>query len=275
MINKLVFEDSLNFLQKKGEKYNLIYIDPPFNLGHAQKRKRYKNGCIDEELSQLNYNDKFDDFENFIIDRVKLAFEYLHENASLFIHLDQKEIHYIKVALDKLLGRHRFMNEIIYCWDYGGKSKNKWSVKHNNILWYTVNPKNYIFNYDEIDRIPYLAPELVRNTCKSPEIAEEKIRKGKIPTSVWNIGIVPTVSKENVKYPTQKPLKLLDRIINVHTNVNDKVLDFFAGSGSTAISAAKNNRYFTVVDKNKQAIEIMKKRFDSYDIRYEFIESIK
>jgi site-specific DNA-methyltransferase (adenine-specific) len=273
MNNLLVYGDCLKYLKEDNNEYQLIYIDPPFNLGHKQKRKRSLKGVVDDSLSELSYNDTFDDFEKFLLDRIELAIKLLTKTGSLFVHLNQKEVHYIKVALDRLLGRDKFMNEIIYSWDYGGKSKTKWSVKHDTILWYAMDPKNYTFNYDQMDRIPYKAPELVRNTCKTPEEAERKIAAGKICTSVWELGIVPTVSKENVKYPTQKPLKLLDRIIKVHSNEGDRVLDFFGGSGTTAVSAAKNGRSFTTVDQNIQAIELMKKRFDSYKIEYDYTVS--
>jgi site-specific DNA-methyltransferase (adenine-specific) len=143
------------------------------------------------------------------------------------------------------------MNDIVWAYDYGGRSKTRWSRKHDNILWYAKNPNDYIFNYEEMDRIPYMAPGLV---------GKEKAAKGKTPTDVWWHTIVPTNGKERTGYPTQKPLGILERIVKVHSNPGDTIIDFFAGSGTTGEAAAKNEREFVLVDSNPQAIEVMKKR---------------
>jgi site-specific DNA-methyltransferase (adenine-specific) len=173
------------------------------------------------------------------------------------VHLDHHEVHYIKVALDKMFGRDHFMNEIIWAYDYGGRSKNRWSCKHDTILWYVVNPKGYIFNYDEIDRIPYLAPSLV---------GADKAARGKTPTDVHWHTIVPTMGREKTGWPTQKPLGLLNRFIKVHSNPNDMVLDFFAGSGTTGEAAAMNGRGFTLIDNSPEAISVMKHRLSRFNL---------
>jgi len=262
--NNIILGDNIKILPEIPPKsISLIYIDPPFNTGRTQKRKRTDKGKILEESSEISYQDTFIDYENFLMDRIKLAIPSLKDNGSLFVHLDYNEVHYIKVALDKLLGRDHFMNEIIYSWDYGARNKKKWSCKHNTILWYAINPKDYIFNFEEIDRIPYKAPGLIRNTAKD---AEEKIKRGKTPTTVWELGIVHTMSKESQKYPTQKPLNLLNRIIKVHSNPDDVILDFFAGSGSTIVSAAMLGRKYLGIDISSSAIEVIKKRILELDI---------
>lgn len=222
----------------------LIYIDPPFNTGKSQVR------------GDKSYKDSFDNFKEFIIPRIKEAHRILADNGSLFIHLDCRECHYVKVWTDDIFGRDNFMNEIIWSFDYGGRSKKKWSVKHNNIFWYAKNRKNYIFNYDEMDRIPYMSPGLV---------GEAKAAIGKTPTDSWWSTIVPTNGKEKTGYPTQKPLKILDRIVKVHSMPGDMTMDFFAGSGSFGYSAALNCRNCILIDENPAAIEIMKKRFDSIE----------
>jgi DNA modification methylase len=173
----------------------LIYIDPPFNTKKVQKRDRmrvtrvrkgdtgnHRRGFGDNEYSvekivSSSYEDSFEDYEAFLMPRIKAALRCLTPDGSLFVHLDWHEVHYIKVALDKMLGRDHFMNEIIWSYDYGGRSKSKWSAKHDNILWYVADPKNYVFNYDEIDRIPYLAPGLV---------GAEKAERGKTPTDCYD-----------------------------------------------------------------------------------------
>ena len=248
----------------------LLYIDPPFNTGKAQKRDRMRVRAITdsattegsragfggkryavEKLESSAYADNFDDFEAFLMPRIELALRCLTPDASIFVHLDAREVHYIKVALDRLLGRERFMNEIIWAYDYGARSKSRWPNKHDTILWYALDPDRYVFNFDAMDRIPYLAPELV---------TPEKAARGKTPTDVWWHTIVPTVGKEKTGYPTQKPLGILNRIIKIHSDPGDTVLDFFAGSGTTGVAAALHDRGFVLVDENPEAVRIAEER---------------
>jgi site-specific DNA-methyltransferase (adenine-specific) len=247
-----------------------IYVDPPFNTGRVQKRDRMKVTATDgpgerggfggrryevERFESASFDDDFDDFEAFLLSRIESALRCLTDDGSLFIHLDCREVHYVKVALDRLLGRRSFMNEIIWAYDFGGRPKNRWPAKHDTILWYARDPEHYIFNYDAMDRIPYMAPGLV---------GREKAERGKTPTDVWWHTIVPTHGKEKTGYPTQKPLGIIDRIIRVHTNPLDVVLDFFAGSGTTGEAAARHGRGFVLVDNNPEAVEIMERRLAAY-----------
>ena len=144
------------------------------------------------------------------------------------------------------------MNELIWSYDFGGRGKNKWPCKHDTIYWYAKDPQNYTFNYDDIDRIPYMAPDLV---------TKEKAARGKTPTDVWWNTIVPTNGKEKTGYPTQKPLAILERIVKVHSNRGDWVFDFFAGSGTTGEAAIKHGRKALLCDKNPEAIRVMEQRF--------------
>jgi site-specific DNA-methyltransferase (adenine-specific) len=146
------------------------------------------------------------------------------------------------------------MNEIIWAYDYGARSKKKWSAKHDNILWYVKDPKNYIFNFDEMDRIPYMAPGLV---------GKEKASRGKTPTDVWWHTIVATNGREKTGYPTQKPLGIIRRLIRVHSRLDDTLLDCFAGSGTLGACAAEEGRNFTLIDSNPQAMEVMARRLAS------------
>ena len=143
------------------------------------------------------------------------------------------------------------MNEIIWAYDYGGRPKDRWPAKHDTILWYAMDPANYVFDYDAIDRIPYMAPKLV---------TPEKAARGKTPTDVWWHTIVPTNSREKTGYPTQKPMGILRRIIAVHSEPGDTVLDFFAGSGTTGAAAAELGRRCVLIDSSSDAIAIMKRR---------------
>jgi len=178
------------------------------------------------------------------------------QSSHVFVHLDQREVHYVKVLLDKVFGRDSFMNEIIWSYDYGGRSKNRWPSKHDTILWYVKDPKNYVFNYNAIDRIPYMAPSLV---------GPEKAKKGKTPTDVWWQTIVPTQSKARTGYPTQKPLPILERIVKVHSEPGNMVLDFFAGSGTTGEAACFHGRDAILVDSNPEAIKVMIKRLEKFN----------
>ena len=258
--------DNLQVLEMlPAESMDLIYIDPPFNTGIKREYQRIRttkdeqgervgyngNRYRSEKISNLSYADSFDDFLSFIKQRLQLAYKLLKPTGSLFFHLDYREIHYCKIMLDGIFGRDSFINEIIWAYDYGGKPKTRWPAKHDNILWYAKNHDKYTFNYDNIDRVPYMAPDLV---------GKEKAALGKIPTDVWWNTIVPTNSKERTGYPTQKPLKMLERIIKVHSNSNDMILDFFAGSGTTGIAAIKSGRRAVLVDNNPAAIKIIKQR---------------
>ena len=268
--------DNLQVLEMlQAESMDLIYIDPPFNTGIKREYQRIRtikdeqgervgyngNRYRSEKVSNLSYADSFDSsdsFLSFIKQRLQLAYKLLKPTGSLFFHLDYREIHYCKIILDGIFGRASFINEIIWSYDYGGKPKNRWPAKHDNILWYAKNPDNYTFNYDDIKRVPYMAPDLA---------GKEKAALGKVPTDVWWNTIVPTNSKERSGYPTQKPLAILEQIVKVHTNPNDVILDFFAGSGTTGIAAIKYGRSAVLVDNNPAAIKIIKQRLKGYKER--------
>jgi site-specific DNA-methyltransferase (adenine-specific) len=267
----IIFGDNLRALRELGDgSINLIYIDPPFNTGHAQRRQRIKT-VHDEvagdrtgfggkryrtiKLGASSYDDVFNDYLAFIAPRLEEAHRVLEQSGSLFFHIDAREAHYCKILLDSIFGRASFVNEIIWAYDYGARSKKKWSSKHDTIFWYAKDPTQYTYNYDAIDRIPYMAPKLV---------GEEKAARGKTPTDVWWQTIVSPNSKEKTGYPTQKPLALLERIVKVHSNPGDLLLDFFAGSGTFGEAAAKHDREFILVDDNAEALRVMTERLTRY-----------
>jgi site-specific DNA-methyltransferase (adenine-specific) len=267
MKNLIYCGENLPILKNMGdETVNLIYIDPPFNTGKSQKRTQIKTtksaqgdrtgfkGTKYEtlKLGTREYEDIFDNYIEFLAPRLEEAKRILKPTGSFYFHIDYREVHYCKVFLDQLFGRECFLNEIIWAYDYGGKAKNKWPPKHDNILVYVKDPKNYVFNVDEIDRIPYMAPNLV---------GPEKAAKGKLPTDTWWHTIVATGGKEKTGYPTQKPLNILERIIRASSNPGDTVLDFFAGSGTTGEICYKLKRKFILIDKSIQSMEVMANRF--------------
>ena len=271
-MNKIYHADNLKILQQLDDNsVDLIYIDPPFNtkkkrtLTHLKtqqnasgdrtgfQNKRYKT----TKGKTREYQDSFDDYIAFLEARAVECYRILKPTGAFFLHLDYREVHYAKVMLDKIFGRECFMNEIIWSFDYGGRAKKKWPAKHNNILWYVKDNKNYTFNFDAMDRIPYLSPGLV---------GPEKAKRGKTPTSVWWGTIVPTNSKERKHYPTQKPMWLLERIIKIHSNPGHIILDCFAGTGTTGEAAGKLGRKFILVDDNPEAVAIMSKRLRSTNV---------
>lgn len=246
--------------------FDLIYIDPPFNTGKTQARTQIQT-FRDEEGDRVGfqgkryrtvrigtkaYSDTFSDYLAFLEPRLEEARRLLRPNGSFFFHIDYREVHYCKVLLDSIFGRESFINEIVWAYDYGARATKRWSPKHDNILWYAKDPENYTYRYDDIDRIPYMAPGLV---------GPEKAERGKTPTDTWWNTIVSPNGKEKTGYPTQKPLAIINRIIRVHSNPGDRVLDFFAGSGTIGESAASLGREAVLVDHNPEAIAVMKRRF--------------
>jgi site-specific DNA-methyltransferase (adenine-specific) len=279
-LNRIVHGDNLTALRgMETGSAALIYIDPPFNTGRRQTRARMKT-VRDEAGDRVGfggrryrtelvaagngggetagYADQFDDFLGFLRPRLKEAHRVLAATGSLFFHIDYREAHYCKVMLDEIFehdgkgsGRECFQNEIIWAYDYGARATKRWPAKHDTILWYTRDPKRYTFHLGESDRIPYMAPGLV---------GAEKEARGKTPTDVWWHTIVSPTGKEKTGYATQKPLGILERIVRVHSNPGDLVLDFFAGSGTAGEAAARNGRRFVMVDESAEAIQVMEKR---------------
>ena len=270
-MNRILHSENLPALHTLADSsVQLIYIDPPFNTGTTQQRTRMKtirddagdrtgfggNRYRTETLAPTSsYTDTFDDYLGFLRPRLVEAHRILTPTGSLFFHIDPREVHYCKVLLDEIFTRPCFQNEIIWAYDYGARATKRWPAKHDNILWYTKHPTDYTFNLDATDRIPYMAPSLV---------GPIKAARGKTPTDVWWHTIVSPTGKEKTGYPTQKPLGILERIVRVHSNPGDTVLDFFAGSGTTGFAAARNGRNFVLIDESEQAVAIMKQRLSEH-----------
>lgn len=273
--NQVINAENLGALKSLPDKsFQLIYIDPPFNTGRKQVRtnrtstesKTGNLGFQGKRYEQvvntvLSYDDEFADYWAFLEPRLIQAHRLLKQTGTLYLHLDYREAHYAKVLLDALFGRECFLNEIIWAYDYGGKSKSRWPAKHDTILVYVKDPDNYYFNSEEVDREPYMAPGLV---------TEEKVEKGKLPTDVWWHTIVSPTGKEKTGYPTQKPLGILRRIISASTKQGDRVLDFFAGSGTTAHAAWELKREFVVIDQNPESLKVIRQRLDDLGVNYDY-----
>src|SRR5215472_10632146 len=219
MTGRIIFGDNLDALHMLADGcIDLIYIDPPFNTGKMRERTqiqtvRNENGdrtgfagarYTTVKLGTRAYTDWFDDYLIFLEPRLVEAHRVLAPHGTLYFHIDYREAHYCKVLLDLIFGRACFLNEIIWAYDYGGRTMKRWPPKHDTILVYVRDPACYTFNVDAVDRIPYMAPRLV---------GPEKTARGKFPTDTWWHTIVPTNSHEKTGYPTQKPLGILSRIV--------------------------------------------------------------
>ncbi|WP_405371595.1 MULTISPECIES: DNA-methyltransferase [unclassified Microbacterium] len=275
--------------------FALVYLDPPFNTGRAQERaiesatrsvpdpdpaalidSALVSGSAAAELpggagpasgpvkggfrgasyartrGMLRlYDDRFDDYWAFLEPRVREAWRLLADDGTLYLHLDYREAHYAKVMLDAVFGRECFLNELIWAYDYGAKSRRRWPSKHDTILVYVKDPARYHFDSEAVDREPYMAPGLV---------TPEKAARGKLPTDVWWHTIVPTSGREKTGYPTQKPEGILRRIVQASSRPGDRVLDLFAGSGTTGAVADALGRDAVLVDHSPEAVAVMQTR---------------
>jgi site-specific DNA-methyltransferase (adenine-specific) len=243
----------------------LIYIDPPFNTGKTQRRRTIRTVRDDDgdrtgfqgrrytttELGRHTYDDVHEDYLGMLEPKLVEARRLLSPSGTLYLHIDYREAHYVKVLLDDVFGRDAFLNELIWAYDFGGRARDRWPAKHDTILVYVRTPGGHFFDQDAVERIPYLAPGLV---------GPEKAARGKLPTDVWWHTIVPTAGPEKTGYPSQKPEGILRRIVSASSRPGDRVLDFFAGSGTTGAVAAALGRRFVLIDRNPEAIEVMRRR---------------
>jgi site-specific DNA-methyltransferase (adenine-specific) len=245
--------------------FQLIYIDPPFNTGHVQTRRtlstvgdaqgdrtgfqgrRYRSRL----LAESSYRDDFDDYLGFLEPRLREARRLLTREGTLYFHIDYRESHYCRLLLDELFGRECFLNEIVWAYDYGARTRRRWPAKHDTILVYVRDPEAFHFNSEEVDREPYMAPGLV---------TPEKVARGKLPTDVWWHTIVPTNGREKTGYPSQKPEGIVRRMVQASTRPGDWCLDFFAGSGTLGAVAARLGRRYVLIDSNPAAVEVMQAR---------------
>jgi site-specific DNA-methyltransferase (adenine-specific) len=266
--DEIILGDNLEVLPRFADgSFQLIYVDPPFNTGRRQTRRtlravaeeegdrtgfggrRYRSDLVGES----SYGDEFDDYLGFLEPRLREARRLLAGSGTLYVHLDYREAHYVKLLLDELFGRECFLNELIWAYDYGGKPKRRWPAKHDTILVYVRDPAAYFFDSEAVDREPYMAPGLV---------TAEKAERGKRPTDVWWHTIVPTAGSEKTGYPTQKPEGVLRRIVQASSRPGDWCLDFFAGSGTLGAAAAKLGRRYVLVDESPEAVAVMHERLD-------------
>ena len=258
--------DNLRLLQELDDGvFQLAYLDPPFNTGGEQRRRTLAtvaDGNGDRTgfngrryatrlLAESSYPDAFEDYLGFLEPRLREVRRVLGETGTLYLHLDYREAHYVKLLLDELFGRECFLNEIIWAYDYGARPRRRWPAKHDTILVYVKDRERYWFDAEEVQREPYMAPGLV---------TPEKAARGKLPTDVWWHTIVSPTGKEKTGYPTQKPEGVLSRIVRASSRPGDWCLDCFAGSGTLGAVAARLGRRFVLMDSNPEAVEVARRR---------------
>ena len=249
--------------------FQLAYLDPPFNTGKVQRRRtlatsadpagdrvgfqgrRYSTAL----LAESSYRDEFDDYLGFLEPRLLEARRVLAETGTLYLHIDYREAHYVKLLLDELFGRECFLNEIVWAYDYGARPRRRWPAKHDTILVYVKDPERYWFDAEAVEREPYMAPGLV---------TPEKAARGKLPTDVWWHTIVSPTGNEKTGYPTQKPEGVLRRIVQASSRPGDWCLDCFAGSGTLGVAAACLGRHYVLIDTNVEAIAVATRRLASF-----------
>jgi len=257
-VNCIYNANALDVLTTLGdESVDLVYTDPPFGTQSRQVMSRRSLGAI---VSSVCYDDKHDDYMTFIRPHLVELHRVLKKTGTLYIHLDTRWVHYVKVTLDEIFGREAFLNEVIWAYDFGGRGKRCWPKKHDTILVYVKTPGEHVFNWDDVDKIPYMTPGLQKDA--------QRAKDGKVPTDVWWMSIVGTNSGERLGYPNQKPLKLVKRAVIASSPMGGIVLDPFAGSGTTGAAAHECGREFVLVDRSLSAIDVMKKRFVDVDVEY-------
>lgn len=257
MKNVVYHLSALEALEKQSdESIDLIYVDPPFGTGHQQALARKKDGQV---VSWMTYEDPKIDYIEWLKKHAVQFHRVLKPTGTLYLHLDHHWVHRAKVMLDdEVFGPKCFLNEVIWAYDYGGRGKRCWPKKHDSILVYVKEEDKHIFNWGDVDRIPYMTPGLQKD--------HDRADAGKVPTDVWWMSIVGTASKERNGYPTQKPVKLIERAILASTPPGGIVMDVFAGSGTTGEAALKHGRKFVLADTSVWAIEVMQERFKDVEV---------
>jgi site-specific DNA-methyltransferase (adenine-specific) len=268
-VDRILLGDNLPLLRAEpAGSVMLAYLDPPFNTGRPQARRTLATAAdaagdrtgfagrryATRLLSESSYRDAFDDYLGFLEPRLREVHRLLAPHGTLYFHIDYREAHYCKLLLDEIFGRECFLNEIIWAYDYGARTRRRWPAKHDTILVYVKDADEYHFDSKEVDREPYMAPGLV---------TAEKAARGKLPTDVWWHTIVPTSGAERTGYATQKPEGVVRRMVLASTRPGDWCLDFFAGSGTLGAVAAKLGRRYVLVDWSPEAVAVAQARLSA------------
>ncbi len=268
--NRLIWGDNLtvmsSLLSDCEGKINLIYADPPFftnkkfqtRIGRGEDSRKPQDWKLAE-----GYHDSWknlDSYLDFLYQRLFLMHRLLAPKGTLYLHLDWHADSYARLLLDEIFGAGQFLNEII--WTYHGPSpiKRAFNRKHDTILSY-VKGGDYTFNADAV-REPYN-----QNTVNTFRLSRKagfgkvpNLARGKVPEDWWYFPVVARLHNERTGYPTQKPEALLERVILASSNPGDIVADFFCGSGTTSVVAARHGRKFITCDESFRAVHAARKR---------------
>jgi DNA modification methylase len=257
--DRIICGDSLDVAREVPDgTLDLIYIDPPFGTGTVRTGRGHR------------YTDRADDpdaFVHWLSPYLEHSRRALAPTGSLFVHLDYRAVHYVKVALDRLFGRARFVNELVWCYAVGGKGRRGFGRKHDTILWY-ARGEDWAF-YPDAVRVPRRGGSHMRVVDGVQEKTDRKtgrvyrypVHAGKVPEDWWtDIETLNHSDRERTGWPSQKPERLLARIESAVTRPGDLVADWFAGSGTTAAVAQRLGRRFVVADREPDAVAVCAKR---------------
>lgn len=277
-INKIFWGDNLqvmsHLLKEYRGKINLIYIDPPFDSKADYKKTIEVRGVGKAASDSTSFEEKQygdiwtnDEYLQFMYERLLLMRELLSDKGSIFMHCDWHKNHHLRCLMDEVFGPSNFVNEIAWCYyGPGSPGMRQFNRKHDNILWYSKTHNVWKFNADAV-RVPHdekTTGNFKQGLRGSGFIAGDyNLADGKIPEDWWEMAIAGRYPNDGVKrvgYPTEKPFKLLERIISAATDEGDIVADFFMGSGVTQMCAMRMGRRFIGADINLGAIQTTTKR---------------
>lgn len=259
--DRLILGDNAEVLATLADgSVDLCYIDPPFGTGAARRG-----------AGGRSYSDPGDDPEALVAYLTPCLAEthrLLAPHGSLFVHLDYRAVHYVKVALDRVFGRDRLVNEIIWCYSVGGKSRRSFGRKHDTILWYARTAGHAFFpdavriarkaaSHMRVVTGPDGQPVQEKTDRRTGKVYRYPVAAGKVPEDWWtDIETLNRSDRERTGWPTQKPERLLERIVAAASAPGALVADWFAGSGTTAVVAQRAGRRFVTVDREKAAVEL-------------------
>jgi DNA modification methylase len=263
-VNVLGLGDSLELAESwPAASLACVYIDPPFGTGVVRRGRGHDYRDVDDDPEE---------FVRWLTPWLAASLRCLTETGSLFVHLDYRTVHYVKVALDQLFGRDRMVNELIWCYAVGGKSRHGFGRKHDTILWYSRGPA-WAF-YPEAVRIARRGgshmrvvhdeegrPVQEKTDRKSGRVYRYPMAAGKIPEDWWtDIETLNHSDRERTGWPSQKPERLIERIVQATTVAGDRVADWFAGSATLAAVAQRLERGFVTADREPAAVELARQR---------------
>ena len=274
IVDSILYGDCLEQLKKiKNDSVDLIYLDPPF---FSQR----KHSLVTKDgHKQFAFDDNWNgvlEYISFIKIRLVELRKKLKSSGSLFLHCDSSASHYLRAALDEVFGANQFRSEIIWCYKRWSNSKKGLLNNHQTIYFYSKTD-DFKFNrkceaYSVTTNVEQIVQLRVRDSrsktiyktdpiTQKPVLAESK--QGVPMGDVWNIPFLNPKAKERVDYPTQKPIVLLERIIELVTDENDLVLDPFVGSGTTCVAAKILKRRFIGIDKSEDAVKLSEQRLSN------------